>query len=148
MMIKILAIAMLLAFSYSAYAAEPISMARVDAMSAFNALYAISEYTTSAKQGGQDVVVKKFLDVALPTRSALTHDLTVLKAVAMETVKLQDDAKARLSGKELDVEMTAIAQQKVSVEGLMLITEADLQLDKNPQITLPLASILEVIESK
>lgn len=131
-----------------AYAADTVSMSRIDAMNAFNALVAIGEYTTTAKQGGQDVAVKKYLDVALPTRSALTHDLTVLRAVAMETVKLQDDAKARLSGKELDAEMVAIAQQKVPVEGLILFSEADLQLDKNPQITPLLGSALEVLESK
>lgn len=131
-----------------ASAAEPVSMTRIDVMNAFNALAAIGEYTTAAKQGGQDVVVKKYLDVALPTRSALTHDLTVLKAVSMETIKLQDDAKARLSGKELDAEMAAIAGQKVPVDGLIFITEAELQLDKNPQITLLIGSALEPLESK
>jgi hypothetical protein len=140
---------LLSAAAFAAEAPPPVTMTRADAMVAFNTLAAIGQpYKVTVKQGGQDVPVDKFLDVSAPMRSTLIHDLTALKAVAMETVKLEDDAKTRLGNDAaaLAKEGETIAQEKVSIDGVITFSENDLALDKNPQISLLQASALAVIE--
>lgn len=122
-----------------AFAQDPsaaVEMTRAEVNAAFNAIVSIGQYKTAVRQGGQDVVVDKFLDVSLAMRSTLLHDMTLLRAVASETSRLNDEARMRLlDDKAYGAEVLAIAEQKVKVEGLIRFTEKDLQLDKNPQIT-------------
>lgn len=139
-------------FTGSANAADTVtvSMTRREATAALNALAAIGEpYKVTVKQAGQDVPVPKFLDVSPAMRSTLVRDTVILHGILVETAKLEEDAKQRLGSDAaaLERENNAISETKISVEGLILFAEADLQLDKNPQITLVQASALAVLET-
>lgn len=148
MYLRLLGLSLLLWAGMARAGSITVIMTRGDALNAFNAIAAIGEYTTVARQAGQDVAVKKYLEVSLPMRAALTHDVAILRGVTLETVRLQDDARARLDGRAFDAEIAAIGAQTVTIDGLTLFSEADLQLDKNPQITPLLASALLLLESK
>lgn len=126
-----------------------VTMTRGDANAVVNAIAAISQpYKGTVRQGSQEVATDKFLDVSAPMRSILVHDMTVLKEKIGETARLQSDARQRLGNDEraLARAIEDIAEEKITVEGLMLFTEADLQLDKNPQIGILQASALAVLE--
>lgn len=126
-----------------------IEMTRAEATEAFNAIAQIGQYQVVAKQGGQEVATTKFLDVSLAMRSTLIRDTSILRSVALETGKLQEQARARLADdKAYNAELVAISQQKVPIDGLIRFSETDLQLDKNPQITPIIGSFLVVLEAK
>lgn len=129
-------------------------MTRAEATGALNALAQIGQYKTAIKQAGQDIAVDRFLDVSTAMRSTLMRDVTVLRGIVQETAKLQEEAKIRSDARpvseaerlaDFNSEISGIALEKVPVEGLVFFAEADLQLDKNPQITPLLGSALSVL---
>lgn len=136
--------------SLSPAAADTVEMTRLDAINALKAIDTIAQYKAVAKQGGQDVVVDKYLDVTIAMRATLKQDYLALKARVVETQLLQEDAQRRLahSATDLERELEAIALQKIKVDGLTLYNDADLHKDQNPQITIPLDAALSVLEAK
>lgn len=165
-----IAVLILLALALPSYAAEappPVTMTRAEANTAFNTLSSptypqkngFNQYETTIKQGGQDVIITRFLDVTPEMRSTLVRDYRVLHDTAMDTAKLHEDAKKRIDADEkykttteravaLEAEDMVILQQKVDIVGLTTFTDSDLQPGKNPQVTIPMSASLAPLMKK
>lgn len=145
-------------FAATAAHAEQMQISRIDAMSAFNAISQIGEYQDSIKQAGQEVPVKRFLKVSPAMRSTLQHDATVLRALSLETMALNQSGDAQIDAdpkyttddarrSAKVAAQTVIGQQMVSVD-LMRFSEGDLALGDNPQITPSLGAALSALIQK
>jgi len=122
-------------------------LTRADINAAANAIVAIGQYPctdTSEKPA------TCWLKVSIATRSALSHDLILFKPIVSETQigAPQIANPNKLTNAEM-VQQLKWGQQEVPVPGLVKISEADLDLANNPQITPVMeANLSAILKSK